>query len=99
MMVSNPNLLLFGYGSGNSVELFGRTQHNLYMQILFDNGIFTLAFLLGLLVAAAPRLAHVPFVYLFLLIANCLFDTVMMFVFSFALFLFSSARPAERPWK
>lgn len=98
MMISDSKLLLFGYGSGNSVELFGRTQHNLYMQILFDNGIFTLILLLGLLATAARRLSHVPFVYLFLLFANCLFDTVMMFVFSFALFLFASAKPWGESW-
>jgi hypothetical protein len=98
MLITDPGLLLYGYGSGNSVELFGRTQHNLYMQILFDNGIFTLSLLLGLLVAAGRRLGHVPFVYLLLIAANCLFDTVMMFVFSFALFLFAARPPGRESW-
>ncbi|WP_272577885.1 MULTISPECIES: hypothetical protein [Providencia] len=42
MLIHEPMHFLYGFGSGLSIELFGRVMHNSYMQILFDHGIIFL---------------------------------------------------------
>ncbi|UKA29916.1 hypothetical protein [Photobacterium damselae] len=83
-MIINHNILyLTGYGSGTSVELFGRVTHNAYLQMLFDNGIIFVSVIL-LTLGRFLEKYRVPIYIVFTLsLTNYLFDNIFMFVFTF----------------
>ncbi|WP_368153604.1 hypothetical protein [Aeromonas sp. s9] len=78
---------LAGYGSGNSVALFGRVLHNAYLQMLFDNGVFFFVTIV-LLVSFYINLVGLTFpMVLFLACTNYLFDNIFMYLMSFVILL------------
>ncbi|MEN3784885.1 hypothetical protein ACTG16_19610 [Aeromonas sp. 23P] len=78
---------LAGYGSGNSVALFGRVLHNAYLQMLFDNGVFFFVTIV-LLVSFYINLVGLTFpMVLFLACTNYLFDNIFMYLMSFVIVL------------
>lgn len=99
LMHETPSIFWFGFGSGQSAELFGRVLHNAYMQVLFDNGVlfFTLLFCLTGYYIYRSRIPLFLVVTIFL--SNFLFDNIFMFVFTFVALLFHYRKHNESPKK
>lgn len=89
MMIDDNSIMLFGYGGGKSIEVFGKVLHNSYMQMLFDNGVFLLFLVMFAISYFANRLM-IPFsVFIVLLIVNIIFDAIFMFYITFFFMCFS----------
>ncbi|MFG0888081.1 hypothetical protein [Vibrio sp. CJQ_6] len=89
MMIEDASIIIFGYGGGKSIEIFGKVLHNSYMQMLFDNGILLLFLVLFSISYFAKRLM-IPFsVLIVLLFVNLIFDAVFMFFITFFFICFS----------
>ncbi|HCG9120973.1 hypothetical protein NOK72_25025 [Vibrio parahaemolyticus] len=89
MMIDDTSIILFGYGGGKSIEVFGKVLHNSYMQMLFDNGVFLLFLVIFSISYFAKRLM-IPFsVLIVLLFVNLIFDAVFMFYITFFFMCFS----------
>ncbi|MEZ8325726.1 hypothetical protein AB6D00_19440 [Vibrio cyclitrophicus] len=87
MFIQSKSLFLTGYGSGQSVELFGKVMHNVYMQMLFDNGVFFLILNLLVLSIALNSFNVSTYMAMSIMACNFLFDTIFMMPFTFLCFL------------
>ncbi|ENM3904395.1 hypothetical protein EFU53_002952 [Vibrio cholerae] len=95
IMMTDPSIFITGYGSGFSVQLFGKVMHNAYMQMLFDNGII-FAVIVMLIVSFFVKKFNPPkFVLLVVLFCSVLFDTIYMLVFTFSLLYFFKSESNE----
>lgn len=81
------NYFLAGYGSGNSVALFGRVLHNAYLQMLFDNGVFFFVAIVFLLSFYINSVGLTFPLVLFLACTNYLFDNIFMYLMSLVIVL------------
>ncbi|CAK1950513.1 hypothetical protein [Vibrio crassostreae] len=88
MMIADPSIFITGYGSGFSVQLFGKVMHNAYMQMLFDNGIFFSVIVILIVSFFVKKFDPPKFVLLVVLFCSVLFDTIYMLVFTFSLLYF-----------
>ncbi|KPC52205.1 hypothetical protein [Amantichitinum ursilacus] len=87
---NRPSVFWFGYGSGHSVELFGRVLHNTYVQLFFDSGIVVFLGVLLVVGLGSFRFDRQKPVFIILIISSLLFDAFFMFIFPFALVIATS---------
>ena len=78
-----PQILLFGYGSGHSVDLFGRVLHNFYLQLFFDSGIILSIIILSLISYSAVKSVQGSTIFMVLLFCALMFDPFFMYIFTF----------------
>lgn len=95
MMMADPSIFITGYGSGFSVQLFGKVMHNAYMQMLFDNGMFFAVIVMSIVSFFVKKFDPPKFVLLVVLFCSVLFDTIYMLVFTFSLLYFLKSESHE----
>ncbi|MDG6871706.1 hypothetical protein QA291_01230 [Glaesserella parasuis] len=94
---TNSDILLYGMGSGRSLEITDRVFHNLYFQQLFDHGIiYYLVFSLLLWYLCKhkffDKVEMIHVVIFFLTLNNIIFDNFYSFIFPFSIFIFLSTK-------
>ncbi|MCT8647818.1 hypothetical protein KZ384_11055, partial [Glaesserella parasuis] len=97
VITTNSDILLYGMGSGRSLEITDRVFHNLYFQQLFDHGIvYYLVFSLLLWYLCKHKIfdkvGMVHVVIFFLALNNIVFDNFYSFIFPFSIFIFLSTK-------
>lgn len=91
----NIPVILFGMGSGRTLEVYDRVFHNLYFQDLFDHGILyylVISFVLFLTIKKQTNNTPLNIIILFMFINNIVFDNFYSFIFTFVFLIFSSEK-------
>ncbi len=90
----NLSVFFFGMGSGRTLEITNKVFHNLYLQQLFDHGVFyylIFSFLLWFLFKYKfKKITILHIMVIFMYLNNVFFDNFYSFIFSFVIFIFSS---------
>lgn len=90
----NLSVFFFGMGSGRTLEVTNKVFHNLYLQQLFDHGIFyylVFSFLLWFVFKYKfIKITVLHIMVIFLYINNMFFDNFYSFIFSFVILIFAS---------
>lgn len=55
MLINSPLNLLFGFGENATITLTGVAAHNMYIEILFNNGLFGLSIILSYIISAVKQ--------------------------------------------